>query len=89
LYVNTSSDVPNDDFSDSAAEGAKAQTKKDIIPNYEKCDCDSGMKHVSINTTHISEITELFVGNGFFRLLCKELNKYWSIDPFSEVPIFF
>jgi hypothetical protein len=88
LYVNTLSEVPNDAFSYSAAEGAKVQAKKGITPHFEKCEGDSEVKHVPMNITSISEIIELFTGNGFFILLCKELNKYQNHnqDQFTPFP---
>jgi hypothetical protein len=58
-------------------EGAATWVKVDKMPTLGQFTGNPGVKQIPLDPTQVSEIAELFFGDGFFDMLCQETNIYY------------
>jgi hypothetical protein len=56
---------------------ATTWVKEDKMPNLGHFTGNPGVKQISSDPMKVSEIIELFFGDNFFELSCKETNRYY------------
>jgi hypothetical protein len=57
--------------------GATTWVKEDKTPNLGPFTGNPGVKQIPPDPTNLSEIIELFSGDNFFDMLCRETNLYY------------
>jgi hypothetical protein len=67
----------SDDNNETSNVGATMLVKEDKTPNLGPFTGSPGVKQVPSAPTKVSEIEELFFGDNFFEMLCKESSLYY------------